>query len=346
MQKKDIKDLTIEGNKTIFDAINKLEKNSKKFLIVKKKEKVIGTLTDGDIRRGTLAGHSLETSIQNICNKNFVYGSDQETKIVNTKKLKSLDSFFLPILNKDMNLVDILHEGYKNLLSKVDAKAIILAGGFGKRLGNLTKEIPKPLVKVKNKPLIEYTIENLSINGFNDVFISLHHMSEKIIKYLGDGEKYGINIKYIIEKEPLGTFGSVKLIEEEFKNLLVVNSDILTNFPLNKIVEYHIKEKNKVTLGVIPYYLDVPFGILDFKEDQFVEIIEKPKYKHYVNSGINVFSKDSLKTLEKIKGNIDLPDFINSMKDKNKINKYEIKDYWIDVGTKESLVKAEKEWKN
>ncbi len=132
MQKKDIKDLTIESNKTIFDAINKLEKNSKKFLIVKKKEKVIGTLTDGDIRRGTLAGHSLEASIENICKKNFVYGLDQETTIVNTKKLRSLDSFFLPILNKDKNLVDILYEEYKDLLPKVDAKPIILAGGLAK----------------------------------------------------------------------------------------------------------------------------------------------------------------------------------------------------------------------
>jgi dTDP-glucose pyrophosphorylase len=344
MLKKDIRKLTIESNKTIFDAINKLENNQKKFLIVTEKEKVIGTLTDGDVRRGTLAGHSLQESIENICNKKFIYGSDQETQIVNYKKLKSLGSYFLPVLNEDMVLVDVLYEEVSNSFSKADATPFILAGGFGKRLGSVTQDIPKPLVKVKNKTLIEYIIENLSINGFDDVFISLHHMSEQIIKYLGDGEKYGINIKYIIEDEPLGTFGSIKLLEGDFNNLLVINSDILTNFSLNKIVEYHVKEKNKVTLGVISYYLDVPFGVLDFNEEQFIEIIEKPKYKHYVNSGINVFSNDSLKTLDKMKGKIDLPDFINGITDKNKINKYEIKDYWVDVGTTESLAKAEKEW--
>lgn len=344
MQKKEIIKLTIQSTKTIHEAIAMLEKNQYKFLIVKNKNKVLGTLTDGDIRRGTLSGNILETPVEKVCNKSFTYGNSNDSEIVKNKKLISLDTFFLPILDENKQLVDILHKTTQNQLKNLDAVPLIIAGGYGKRLGSLTKKTPKPLIKVRGKALIEHLIENLSINGFNEVHISLHHMSKIIMDYLGDGKQYGIKIKYIIEEEPLGTFGSVKLIERNFNNLLVINSDILTSLPLNKIAENHIKKENEVTLGVIPYYLDVPFGVLDFDEEQFIEIVEKPKYKHFINSGINVFSKKSLQRLDAEVKYIDLPDFINNLENKNKINKYEIKDYWIDVGTKNSLELAEKEW--
>tara|TARA_B100000900_G_scaffold415505_2_gene445651 strand:+ start:2410 stop:3456 length:1047 start_codon:yes stop_codon:yes gene_type:complete len=344
IQKKDIIKLTIQSTKTIYEAIAMLEKNQYKFLIVKNKNKVIGTLTDGDIRRGTLSGNNLETPVEKACNKSFIYGNNNDSDIVNNKKLISLDASFLPILDENKQLIDILLKNTQYQLKNLDAVPLIIAGGYGKRLGSLTKKTPKPLIKVRGKALIEYLIENLSINGFNEVHISLHYMSTIIMDYLGDGTQYGIKIKYITEEKPLGTFGSVKLVESNFNNLLVINSDILTSFNLDKIVKNHIKKKNEITLGVIPYYLDVPFGVLDFDEEQFIEILEKPKYKKFINSGINVFSKKSLQRLDAEVEYIDLPDFINNLENKNKINKYEIKDYWIDVGTKNSLELAEKEW--
>lgn len=341
---KKMKKQIIEHNKAVLDAIKQLDECSDKFLIITKNKKVVGTLTDGDIRRGTISGVGLTSNVLDICNQNFKYGKSSNSEISNQKLLKSLGSYFLPILNEKMELIDILVDKVDFKLKKVDALALILAGGLGKRMGSLTMNTPKPLLEVDEKPLIGHILENLSLNGFTEVVISTYYKAEQIINKIGDGKKYGLNIEYIIEDEPLGTFGPVALINKQFNNLLLINGDVLTKLKLNKIVEYHISKKSDITLGVIPYFLNVPFGVLDFDEDTFVEIIEKPEYKHFVNSGINVFSK---KSIEKLKDNtvkMDLPEFVNTYQNKKSVSKFDIKDYWIDVGTPESLKKAMNEW--
>ena len=188
------------------------------------------------------------------------------------------------------------------------------------------------------------SLENLSLNGFTDVVISTYYKAEKIMNKIGDGTKYGLNIEYVVEENPLGTFGSINLINQDFNNLLLINGDVLTKLSLNNIVEYHIAKKNDITLGVIPYFFNVPYGVLDFDDDTFLEIIEKPEYKHFVNSGINIFSKQSLESIRGEIRKIDLPDFVNNYPNKNGVSKFEIKDYWIDVGTPDSLKKAINEW--
>ena len=334
----------IEYNKTVIEAIKKIEKSSNKFLIILKNKKVVGTLTDGDIRRGTITGIGLESKVIDVCNQDFEYGKTSNSAISNHKILKSIGSYFLPILNEKMELVEILIENIDFRLKKVDALVLILAGGLGKRLGSLTKNNPKPLIEIDGKSLIEYTLENLSLNGFTDVVISTYYKAEKIMNKIGDGTKYGLNIEYIVEENPLGTFGSINLINQDFNNLLLINGDVLTKLSLNNIVEYHIAKKNDITLGVIPYFFNVPYGVLDFDDDTFLEIIEKPEYKHFVNSGINIFSKQSLESIRGEIRKIDLPDFVNNYPNKNGVSKFEIKDYWIDVGTPDSLKKAINEW--
>jgi dTDP-glucose pyrophosphorylase len=341
---KKMKKQIIEHNKTVLDAITQLNECSDKFLIITKNKKVVGTLTDGDVRRGTISGVDLASNVFDICNKSFTFGKNSNSEISNQKLLKSIGSYFLPILNEKFELVDVLVDSVDFKLKKVDALALILAGGLGKRMGSLTRNSPKPLLEVDKKPLIEHILENLSLNGFTDVVVSTYYQAEKIINKIGDGEKYGLNIEYIIEEKPLGTFGPVKLINKQFNNLLLINGDVLTRLKLNKIVEHHVSRKSDITLGVIPYFLNVPFGVLDFDDNTFIEIIEKPEYKHFVNSGINVFSKKSLEHLQENAVKIDLPEFVNSYQNKKLISKFDIKDYWIDVGTPESLKKAMNEW--
>ena len=223
-------------------------------------------MTDGDIRRGTLEGYDINSKISDICNKDFKYGTNLDSKIYNQKILKSLDSFFLPILNEKGELIDVLIDEIENT-KKIDSSVLILAGGFGKRMGSLTSNTPKPLIEVHGKALIEHTLENLSLNGFDQVIISTFYQSKKIIEKIGDGRNYGLNIEYIVENEPLGTFGSIKLVKDDFNNLLLINSDVLTQLNLSKIVKFLIKNSNKITLGVISYFLNVPFGVLDFNDE-------------------------------------------------------------------------------
>lgn len=213
-------------------------------------------------------------------------------------------------------------------------QAVIMAGGFGTRLAPLTKEIPKPMVKIIDKPIIERIVNLLKLHGFNDIIITLGYKPKCIIDYLGNGEKYGINISYSIEQTPLGTAGCVKNVFDRLeKTFLVISGDCFTNINLSKMVEFHLSHKKAITMAVKEVDDIKGFGVVKFDEElNVVDFVEKPKTskEKNINTGIYVIEKKIMQNIPD--GKVDFAkDFFPKVLDEMKV--FETDDYWSDIGT-------------
>lgn len=223
-------------------------------------------------------------------------------------------------------------------------KAVILAGGEGVRLQPLTYIIPKPLLPVGKKPVLEVIINQLKKFGFNDIFLLTGYKSELIKAYFHDGKNFNVNIKYFQEDKKLGTAGPLKALEGQIKEpFLLLNGDILTKANFKNIYKYHLKSKSKITLAYTSHKVDIPFGVIEIKKGAIQNIKEKPKLESSIGTGIYVVSPQVLKYIDKDEY-MDLPDLINKLiKNKNKVSAYRINDYWIDLGKVKDFEKAASE---
>ena len=213
---KSLKNLICYSDRKISFVLKKINENKKKFCVIinRKTHKVEGIVTDGDLRRSFLSGTSLEDVVSKAMNKKFIYSNSNSINIKLKNKLKKMQINFCPVLNKKNKLVNIIFTKETSDLKK-NIKVFILAGGFGKRLLPITKKIPKALVKVKDEPIILKTIKKLKSEGFEEFIISVYYMAEKIKKLLKDGKHLGVKISYVQEKIPLGTAGSLTLINKK-----------------------------------------------------------------------------------------------------------------------------------
>ena len=335
--KKDLKKFTISQNASIADALKILDKNKSGVCLVlnKNNSKVIGILTDGDIRRLLLKGENLSTTVNNHANKKFIFSYVGKTKIEYEIILKKNNLLQLPILNKQKKLIGIFlkeNPKRKNLQNPV----IIIAGGLGTRMGKLTKNVPKPMLSVKGKPLIENEILRLRNFGFRKIFISVNYLSEKIINYFQTGEDWKLSISYVKENKKLGTAGPLSLINksEIKKDFIVINADLISNVDYKELLKFHKRKKNDVTLCVRNHIQKVDYGIVNINKKGLNIIDEKPKINYLINTGIYVFKKKILNSLERNQ-KIDMNNFINSLgKKKIKIGCYFIYEQILDIGNK------------
>lgn len=329
-KKKDFLKHVIKDNLSIKQTLLHLEKldpNLLKFCVVKNnKSKIIGVLTDGDIRRILLKSNNLEEKISLYLRKKFIYSFtntnfDQKKKYLSKKSIN-----FLPILNKDMTLNNII---FPEDNKKIDNEVFIFAGGRGKRMFPLTENIPKPLLNVGQIPLIESVINNFEAQGFYNFTISLNYLSKKIEDYLKN-KKQKINLKYVIENKKLGTAGPLSLLNlKNDKSIVCINGDIYTNLKFKSLLDFHEKNKNFCTVCTRDYNFNIPYGVINRGK----EIInEKPEISKKISAGIYVFDKKALKLLTKNKY-IDMNDFINSLyKRKKKIGLFHIYELVFDIG--------------
>ena len=323
----------ININNKIVKAIKLLQDlDIKTIIVIDKFKNFIGTLTDGDIRRGMLKGLTIDSSVSNFVNrKALIYN-----KKINRKNLKKVELFPVLKRKKLINIVPIYSNQDKTFLSS-NIDTLIMAGGFGKRLHPITKKIPKPLIKIKNKPIIENTINHLKKYGLDKVNVSIFYKSEKIKKYF-KSKRLKLNINFLNEKKPMGTLGSVSLLNYKNlkKNLLIYNGDIVSNIDLKNFFQFHQNTNSDITICAKEYISSNPFGKLEYTGHKLKKIIEKPSNSSFINAGIYLFKKNVIKNIKKKK--IDITDFLrNKMNSKLKINVYPLYEYWSDIGTLESL---------
>ncbi len=330
------------SNETVFKAMQRLNNKDISFLIiVNKKKELLGTITDGDIRRHILKGNSLNQSISLAMNKKPIF-SYERNEIAHKKKLLSSQSIlkFLPIVTETKKVKYILV--YEK--EEINNIVLIMAGGFGKRLGKKTQNIPKPLLKVGNKTILDIILKKIYEAGFNKVLISTHYLHKKIKDHIEKKYKKN-NIRLIYEKYPMGTAGCISMIKENFKNLIVINGDVVSNINVRSLMTYHYDTKNDITLTVAKYSYKIPFGLVELdKSYQLVKINEKPSLDYNVVSGIYCIKKSICDLISN--EHLDMTTLIsNSIKLKKKIGVFPIYEYWQDVGNPDDLIKAKNDFK-
>jgi dTDP-glucose pyrophosphorylase len=336
------KSVFLSPNNTIEEAIRVLDSEPYKIiLVVNSKDVLLGTLTDGDIRRAIINHKKLSDCVKEIMTKNPITAAMNEPLKSIVSMMKKYDVVHIPVIDEDGVVVEL--ETMQNVFNKKRKNPVLLmAGGFGKRLSPLTNNTPKPLLEVGKKPILENIIERFVSQGFYNFYISLHHFSDQLKGYFGDGSKWGINISYIIEDKPLGTAGVLGLLQDKFEDfpVIMMNGDLLTNINFEHLLNFHKDQGGIATVCVREYDFQVPYGVVEAKDNIIMDITEKPIHKFFVNAGIYAFEAKFINGI--VKNNyIDMPDLIKlKINNQELINIFPIHEYWLDVGSMDQFNKA------
>ena len=330
----DYKNLVISEKKTISDALEKLNlirDVSRLILFVSADNgEIIGSLTDGDIRRSLAKDKDLSKEIGDICFRGFVY-KYFSTGFMELESIRKQKIVMLPILNEDRTLNKVLD--LDKVKSVIPVECMIMAGGRGKRLSPLTDTIPKPMLPLGNKPIIEYNIDRLISFGIKKIYISVKYLGEHIVKYFGDGSSKGIEIEYIWEDQPLGTAGALSLVAEfQSDQILLMNSDLFTNVNIEEMYLKLVEEKADMVIASTEYKIDVPYAVFESSNYNVSGFKEKPTYVYHSNAGVYLFNKSLISKIPKNEY-YDITDLMDELVAGNhKLIHNPIRGYWIDIG--------------
>ena len=336
---------------TLIEAIRKLAELGTKTLVVSNSKNVLlGTLSDGDIRRAIIEGSSLDEKISSIYNKKPSYILKKEFNKEKAFNLLLNNHFdLIPVVYDDnviseiISLKDLLKEEDQAFEQNKDVEVIIMAGGLGSRLMPLTRDIPKPMIKIGEKTIIEIIIEDFKKNGFLDFIITLNYRSDQIRALLSDGKKLGVNIRYVEEDEPLGTAGSLSLMTDidNSKNYILTNADLLTDIDYSELVQFHIDNNSDITVCTKLHEVKIPYGVV-IGNKTVKGIEEKPNKTFWINTGVYVLSPKVFMDLEYGKY-IDMPDIISNLIEyEGRVNIFPITGYWKDIGEVSQLEEVRK----
>jgi dTDP-glucose pyrophosphorylase len=340
MQNK-INNCFVNYTKTLMDGFRAIENSQMGIaLVIDNEEKLYGTLTDGDIRRRLLKGDTLNSPLKHAVLRNCVAVSPNRDRSSVLDLMKARNINQIPIVDSENTVVGIhlLHEIIGS--SVRNNWAVVMAGGKGTRLRPITENLPKPMIKVAGKPILEHIILHLLSYGIRTIYIAINYLGEVIKDYFSDGHKFGCSISYLQEKEFLGTGGALSLLPEPPKDpIIVMNGDLITQVNIDQMINFHKKNDYVATLGVKPYYHQVPYGCIHSIDNEVVSIIEKPISEHIVNTGIYLLNPEVLELVD----NRFFPItelFEECLKTKKPIGAFKINDDWIDIGQHGELKKA------
>lgn len=339
---KNWKEILIEPCTSIMRAIEIIDNSALQIAIVVNEDKyLLGTVTDGDIRRGILKGISLEESVDKIMNPSPTVAQENESQdnILSVMRSKKLHQ--IPVVNSENRVVGL--EVVEELLQqdKRDNWVVLMAGGLGSRLRPLTNDCPKTLLQIGSKPLLQTIIESFMKSGFTKFYISVNYKAEMIEEYIGNGSKWGIEIKYLHETQRLGTAGALGLLPEKPDHpIIVMNGDLLTNVNFQRLLEFHFENKAQATICVREYDFKVPYGVVRVDKNRLVGIDEKPVHKFFVSAGIYVLEPLILDLIPR-DSFYDMPTLYEKLIKLNyEIIAFPIREYWLDIGHMDDFEKA------
>ena len=343
---KNIEVIKLKQNATIKEALGIIDSGAMQIaLVVDDNDKLIGTLTDGDIRRGILRGLDLDSSIETIVFKEPAVAKISSTKEEILKIALSKKLHQIPIVD-DNGIVLDLKEIEELVEPKIKTNRVILmVGGLGTRLRPLTQDTPKPMLKVGNKPILQTIVEKFAEYGFVNITMCVNFNASIIRDYFGDGKEFGVNIDYVLEQKRMGTAGALSLLKERpSEPFFVMNGDLLTNVNFEHIFNYHMLHKATATMCVREYDYEVPYGVVKMNDNKITAIAEKPVQKFFVSAGIYMLSPEILDLIPQDEF-YDMPTLFEKAiaQDKNVIS-FPIHEYWIDIGRLEEYQKANEEY--
>ena len=314
-------------------------------LVVDKENRLLGTITDGDIRRALMAGSAMSSLATSVMQKNPIAVNQGDSRRKALQIMREKDLLHLPVLDAKGVVVGL--ETVRDLLFKEQRPnpVLLMAGGFGKRLYPLTREVPKPLLPVGEKPILQTILEQLAEGGFSQFFLAVHYRSEQVRAHFGDGSKWGVRIEYLEERQPLGTAGALSLLDQTMIDapLLMINGDLLTRLDFGQLVDFHGEHGGLATMCVREYDFQIPYGVVHGDGDQVTDIIEKPVQKFFVNAGIYILEPDLLGHCRPDEA-IDMPDLLREVvNDGRKVSMFPIHEYWLDIGRMEEYERAQVE---
>jgi dTDP-glucose pyrophosphorylase len=331
----------ISQNASIQEALSRINTAATQLaLVIDEERHLLGTLSDGDVRRALLAGMTLADSVERCMCRTPTTVSPRDSRDVMLAKMRKHMLHQLPLIDDEGRVVglkridDFLHpEPHENWV-------VIMAGGLGTRLKELTRNTPKPMLPVGNKPLLETIICRFVEQGYRNIWLAVNYQADQIEAYFGDGAKFGAAIRYLRETTRMGTAGALSLLPPPEKPILVSNADLLTKVDYVQLLERHLATNAVATMVVREHEYRIPFGVVHVKDDRIGSLEEKPIHRVVVNAGIYALSPPAVAKIPKEKF-VDMPElFASLIEDGQSVRCHQVEDYWLDIGRHEDLQQA------
>ncbi len=341
--------LVVRGDCRIIDALSVVDAGVRRgvymALVVDESNRFLGTVTDGDVRRGLLRGVTMDMPVSSVMNAKPAVVSSYESRETAVSLMQNLKLRAVPRVDEDGVLVGLELLNDEEARTARDTWVVLMAGGLGTRLHPLTKTVPKPMLPVGGRPLLETIVESLSNQGFRRIFLAVNYMAESIREHFGDGQWLGVEIDYLEEGKRLGTAGALGLLPERPKApMVVMNGDLLTSVSLEQLLAFHRDHHATATVGVREYQMEVPYGVVETDGAMLTNIVEKPIQKYFVNAGIYVVEPGLLDLIPDDEF-LDMPDLVaRALSDGEPISTFPIREYWLDVGRLDDLERARAEY--
>lgn len=341
----DWKSIVVKNDDTIRYAIDALDKSGLRIVLVTDKElRLLGALTDGDVRRAIIAGKDLGSHVDRIMNRAPITADVDTPREELLRIMREKNILSIPLLDNGVLQGLETLSGAMNPVEQT-TPVFLMAGGFGTRLRPLTDDCPKPLLKVGDKPILETVINSFIKLGFVDFYISTHYMPEKLRDYFGDGSKWGVGIQYVHEGTPLGTGGALGLLEKETQaqQIILMNGDILTTVDFTKLLKFHNQNNADATMCVREYEYQIPYGVIESEGSRVTSMVEKPVQKFFINAGIYVIGP---KVTAQVKQDeyIDMPTLLDScMSNGQDVLMFPVHEYWLDIGRMDDFHRAQRD---
>jgi dTDP-glucose pyrophosphorylase len=334
----------LNPSSAISKAIQILDKEAQKIvLVVDESKKLLGTITDGDIRRALLKGCVLSDSIDKVMYRKARVATTNESRKQIQARMEKLKLMQMPIVDNNMVVHGLEVQRPFTEKQRLNNPVFIMAGGFGKRLRPLTEEVPKPMLKVGSKPILETIIEEFISSGFVQFYISVHYKAEMIKEHFGNGKQWGVNINYVHEEKPLGTAGALGLLPKKISDLplVLMNGDLLTKVNFEELLSFHQEQGGIATMCVRKCDFRVPYGVVQKDGYRIKSIVEKPVQSFFVNAGIYILNHNLVKMIEK-NSYLDMPNLLENCIEKHEqVNMFPIHEYWMDIGQIEEYERAQ-----
>jgi dTDP-glucose pyrophosphorylase len=331
----------IGAQDSVRETIRRIDGSSTQIaLVVDADNRLLGTITDGDIRRGLLRGVSLDDPARTIMNASPTCAHPGESREAILARMKAKALHQIPVVDAERRVIglEVLDE---LLVTRRDNWVVLMAGGRGARLRPLTDDTPKPMLRVGPKPILETILESFVEQGFSRFFLAVNYRADMVRAHFGDGGRWGVDIHYLAETSPLGTAGALGLLPEApTAPVMVMNADLLTRVGFGHMLDFHRAQGADATMGVREYDFQVPFGVVRIKDQSIVEIEEKPVHRFFVNAGIYVLSPEALARVPQGRA-FDMPELFQALISAGRpAAVFPIREYWVDIGRMDDLERA------
>jgi dTDP-glucose pyrophosphorylase len=352
---KDWRETCIHSNASVRDAIAALELSAVGIaLVVDEDNRLIGTVTDGDVRRGILRNVPLEGSVRELLARptGSPYAKPitapigtPDDEILAMMHIKSVHQ--IPLVDSDGHVMGLALMADLTRRADLGIPAVVMAGGFGTRLYPLTEHVPKPLLPAGNKPILEHIVEGLAGHGIREIWLTTHYHADQIRARFGDGREWHVRIRYIYEETPLGTAGALSLLPERFStSFLLMNGDLLTRLNYRSLFQFHEDVGADMTVCVNEHDIRVPYGVVEVKNGLIRRLDEKPVNRHFINAGIYVLTPGLLDFIPQNR-RFDITELVQTLVAQGKkVVSFPIQEYWLDVGQMPDYERAQEDVKN